>query len=38
VASEFGADPLIGKIIEFIRAGKRPLTMAIKHIATDEEE
>jgi UDP-N-acetylglucosamine acyltransferase len=38
VASEFGADPLIGKIIEFIRAGKRPLTMAIKYIATDEEE
>lgn len=30
VAAEYGADPLIGKIVDFIRAGKRPLTMAIK--------
>ena len=28
VAAEYGADPLVNKIIEFIRAGKRPLTMA----------
>lgn len=36
VASEYGADPLIGKIIDFIRTGKRPLTMAIKRGETDE--
>jgi UDP-N-acetylglucosamine acyltransferase len=36
VAAEHGADPLIGKIIDFIRAGKRPLTMAIKRGETDE--
>src|SRR5215475_1243462 len=29
VTSEYGADPLVNKIIEFIRAGKRPLTMAV---------
>jgi UDP-N-acetylglucosamine acyltransferase len=37
VAADYGADPLIGKIIDFIRAGKRPLTMAIKRGAADEE-
>jgi UDP-N-acetylglucosamine acyltransferase len=36
VAAEHGADLLIGKIIDFIRAGKRPLTMAIKRGETDE--
>jgi UDP-N-acetylglucosamine acyltransferase len=36
VAAEHGADPIIGKIIDFIRAGKRPLTMAIKRGETDE--
>jgi UDP-N-acetylglucosamine acyltransferase len=37
VASEYGGDALIGKIIEFIHAGKRPLTMAVKLSATEEE-
>ena len=37
VASEYGGDALIGKIIEFIRSGKRPLTTAIKRSATEEE-
>ena len=37
VASQYGDDPLISIIIEFIRAGKRPLTMAVKRRATDEE-
>jgi UDP-N-acetylglucosamine acyltransferase len=37
VASEYGADPLVSKIIEFIRAGKRPLTMAIKRNDADAE-
>jgi len=36
VAAEYGADPLIGKIVDFIRAGKRPLTMAIKRGEADE--
>lgn len=36
VAAEYGADPLIGKIVDFIRAGKRPLTMAIKRGEMDE--
>lgn len=36
VAAEYGADPLIAKIIDFIRAGKRPLTMAIKRGEADE--
>ena len=30
------ADPLVGKIIAFIRAGKRPLTMAVKRSEADE--
>ena len=37
VASEYAADPLVNKIIEFIRAGKRPLTMAIKRNDADAE-
>lgn len=37
VASEYGADPLVSRIIEFIRAGKRPLTMAIKRNDADAE-
>ena len=37
VAAEFGADPLVGKIIEFIRAAKRPLTMAVKRNEVDED-
>jgi UDP-N-acetylglucosamine acyltransferase len=36
VAADYAADPLVGRIIEFIRAGKRPLTMAIKRGETDE--
>lgn len=36
-AAEYDADPLIGKIIDFIRAGKRPLTMAIKRGETDDD-
>jgi UDP-N-acetylglucosamine acyltransferase len=35
VATDYAADPLVGKIIEFIRAGKRPLTMAIKRSEAD---
>jgi UDP-N-acetylglucosamine acyltransferase len=37
VTSEYGADPLVNKIIEFIRAGKRPLTMAVMRNAADAE-
>jgi UDP-N-acetylglucosamine acyltransferase len=37
VAAEFASDPQVGKMIDFIRAGKRPLTMAIKRAAADEE-
>lgn len=37
VAGESSADPLIGKIIEFIRGGKRPLTMAVKRSEADED-
>lgn len=36
VAAEYGADPLLAKIFDFIRAGKRPLTMAIKRGDTDD--
>ena len=35
VAEEYGSDPLVSKIIKFIRAGKRPLTMAIKRSEAD---
>jgi UDP-N-acetylglucosamine acyltransferase len=37
VAAEFGNEGQAGKIIAFIRAGKRPLTMAIKRSAADED-
>ncbi len=36
-AADHGSDPLIGKIISFIRSGKRPLTMAVKRAQLDEE-
>lgn len=32
----FGSDPHVGKMIAFIRAGKRPFTMAIKRGESDE--
>ncbi|HEU4358439.1 MAG TPA: acyl-ACP--UDP-N-acetylglucosamine O-acyltransferase [Xanthobacteraceae bacterium] len=37
VAADNGADPLVAKIIAFIRSGSRPLTMAIRRAATVEE-
>jgi UDP-N-acetylglucosamine acyltransferase len=37
VAQEFGGDPLVMTMIDFIRAGKRPLTMAGKRSEADEE-
>ena len=37
VATDFGADPLVGKIVEFIRTGKRPFTMAVKRNEADED-
>ena len=37
VERDFGGDARVRKIIDFIRAGKRPLTMAIKRAETDEE-
>ena len=37
VAAEFASDPQVSKMIEFIRAGKRPLTMAIKRAEADED-
>jgi len=37
VTTEYGTDPLVGKIIEFIRAGKRPLTMAVRRSEVDED-
>jgi len=36
VAGEYSGDPLVVKIIEFIRSAKRPLTMAVKRNAADE--
>jgi UDP-N-acetylglucosamine acyltransferase len=36
VAEEWAGDALVDKIITFIRAGKRPLTMAIKRGEADE--
>jgi len=36
VAAAYASDPLVGKIVDFIRAGKRPLTMAIKRGEADE--
>jgi UDP-N-acetylglucosamine acyltransferase len=37
VAADFGNEVLVGKIISFIRAGKRPFTMAIKRGETDDD-
>ena len=37
VEREFGGDTRVRKIVDFIRAGKRPLTMAIKRGETDED-
>jgi UDP-N-acetylglucosamine acyltransferase len=37
VAAESGADPLVAKVIDFIRSGTRPLTMAIRRAPVDEE-
>lgn len=37
VAAESGADPLVAKVIDFIRSGTRPLTMAIRRAPLDEE-
>jgi len=36
VAGEYSSDPLVVKIIEFIRSAKRPLTMAVKRNEADE--
>jgi hypothetical protein len=36
VAGEYSGDPLVVKIIEFIRSAKRPLTMAVKRNEADE--
>lgn len=37
IAAEYGVDPLVARIIQFIRAGKRPLTMAVKRNEVDED-
>ncbi len=37
VAAEYGDDAQVGKMVDFIRAGKRPLTMAIKRNDADED-
>jgi UDP-N-acetylglucosamine acyltransferase len=37
VAAEYGDDQLVGKVIDFIRTGKRPLTMAVKRNEADED-
>ena len=37
VAAEYASDPQVCKIIDFIRAGKRPLTMAVKRAEADED-
>jgi len=37
VERDFGGDARVRKIVDFIRAGKRPLTMAIKRGETDED-
>jgi UDP-N-acetylglucosamine acyltransferase len=37
VEREFGSDVRVRKIVDFIRAGKRPLTMAVKRAETDED-
>jgi UDP-N-acetylglucosamine acyltransferase len=37
VAAQSGSDPLVAKVIAFIRSGSRPLTMAIRRAARGEE-
>ncbi|HZQ14550.1 MAG TPA: acyl-ACP--UDP-N-acetylglucosamine O-acyltransferase [Pseudolabrys sp.] len=37
VERDFGGDARVRKIVDFIRAGKRPLTMAVKRADSDEE-
>ena len=37
VAADFSDEALVGKIIEFIRTGKRPFTMAVKRGEADED-
>jgi UDP-N-acetylglucosamine acyltransferase len=37
VAVDYAGDPLVGQIVEFIRAGKRPLTIAIKRNEADAD-
>lgn len=37
VAADIGGDPQVDKMIDFIRAGKRPLTMAGKRSEADED-
>jgi UDP-N-acetylglucosamine acyltransferase len=37
IAAQSGADPLVGKVIAFIRTGSRPLTMAIRRASTGED-
>ena len=37
VERDYGADARVAKIVAFIRAGKRPLTMAFKRHETDED-
>ena len=35
VATEYAGNPLVARIVAFIRAGKRPLTMAVKRSESD---
>ncbi len=37
VAGDYAGDALVAKMVDFIRAGKRPLTMAIKRGEADED-
>jgi UDP-N-acetylglucosamine acyltransferase len=37
VAARSGSEPLVANVIAFIRAGTRPLTMAVRRAATGEE-
>jgi UDP-N-acetylglucosamine acyltransferase len=37
VAADFADDALVSKIVAFIRAGKRPFTMAVKRSEADED-
>jgi UDP-N-acetylglucosamine acyltransferase len=37
VTAEYGDDIQVGKMVEFIRAGKRPFTMAVNRNDADED-